>query len=49
MGKKIYKIGDEYSIGVFDDKTGEQLKGGSPKYYKSKKNAERILKKLLEE
>lgn len=47
--KKIYGInttaGKRYAIGVFDK--GKMLSGGSPKYYKTKKGAEKALKKFF--
>lgn len=45
--KKLYKInttdGVRWAIGVFHN--GEFIKGGSPKYYKTKKNAMKALLK----
>jgi len=48
MGLKVYKLDKKcFSIGVFD---GDELqKGSSPRYYKTKKGAERALKKRLKE
>lgn len=46
MGLKVYKVGKKnYSIGVFNN--GEMLKGSSPRYYKTRKGAEKALKKRL--
>ena len=43
MVKRIYKIGELFSVGVFNN--GELLAGSSPKYYKTRKGAERALKR----
>jgi hypothetical protein len=47
--KKVYEInttvGKRYCIGVFDK--GELLRGSSPKYYKSRNRAEKILSKMM--
>jgi len=45
MGRKVYKVGEKYSVGLFDD-NGEMLKGSSPKYFKTKKGAEKYLDRL---
>ena len=46
MGRKVFEenttAGKQYSIGVTDD-NGEQLKGSSPHYYKTRKGAEKAM------
>jgi len=49
MVLKIYNVGkNAWAIGVYDKTTGEWLRGGSPRYYRTKKGAQRALKKRLE-
>lgn len=45
MPRQVYKVGDNsWSVGSFHD--GVLLAGSSPKYYKTKKGAERALARM---